>query len=88
MDFLMLLRGRRRLVIEIDGKQHYAEGDRASPRLYAEMMREDRTLRLDGYEVYRFGGDEFRDVQQARTEMRAFFGRILASHGYLEEASV
>ncbi|WP_431946881.1 hypothetical protein [Micromonospora marina] len=88
MDFLMLLRGRRRLVIEIDGKQHYAEGDRASPRLYAEMMREDRALRLDGYEVYRFGGHEFRDVQQARTDIRAFFGRILASHGYLEESSV
>jgi very-short-patch-repair endonuclease len=88
MDFLMLLRGRRRLVIEIDGKQHYANGDQASPRLYADMMREDRTLRLGGYEVYRFGGAEFRDIQEARTEMRAFFGRILASHGYLKESSV
>ncbi len=88
IDFLMLLRGRRRLVIEINGKQPYADGDQASLRLYAAMMREDRALRLDGYEVYRFGGAEFRDIQQARTEMRAFFGRILASHGYLEEPSV
>jgi very-short-patch-repair endonuclease len=88
MDFLMLLRGRRRLVIEIDGQQHYADGDQASPRLYAEMMREDRALRLDGYEVYRFGGAEFRDPQEAGTEIRAFFGRILTSHGYLRELSI
>ena len=27
----------------------------ASPDRYAEMVREDRTLRLTGYEVYRFG---------------------------------
>lgn len=38
MDFLMLLRGGRRLVIEIDGKHHYADGDRASPARYAEMV--------------------------------------------------
>jgi len=88
MDFLMLLRGRRRLVIEIDGKQHYADGDQASPRRYADMMREDRALRLDGYEVHRFGGAEFHDVQEAQTEMLTFFSRILASHGYLKEPSV
>ena len=88
MDFLMLLHGRRRLVIEIDGKQHYADGDQASPRRYAEMMREDRALRLDGYEIYRFGGAEFHDAQEARTEMLTFFGRILASHGYIDEPSV
>ena len=87
MGFLMRLRGRRRLVIEIDGNSSYANGDQASPRL-TNMMREDRALRLDGYEVYRFGGAEFRDIQEARTEMQAFFGRILASHGYLKELSV
>lgn len=45
-------------MIEVDGKQHYAEGDAASPRLSAEMVSEDRRLRLAGYEVYRFGGWE------------------------------
>ncbi|MBQ1047777.1 hypothetical protein KBX50_04645 [Micromonospora sp. C51] len=75
-------------MIEIDGQHHYAEGDRPSPRLYADMMREDRALRMDGYEVYRFGGHEFRDARQARTEIQAFFGRILTSHGYLDEATV
>ncbi|GIF01572.1 hypothetical protein [Paractinoplanes rishiriensis] len=65
MDFLLLLPNRIRVVIEWDGAQHYADdtvlahGRRhASPRRYAEMMAEDRALRLRGYEVYRFGGHE------------------------------
>jgi hypothetical protein len=63
MDFLLLLRDGARVVIEIDGKRHYAEGDIASPRLYAEMMAEDRRLRLAGYELYRFGAAEFPDTR-------------------------
>ena len=60
MDFLILLRNSTRIVIEIDGKQHYADReDRASPSQYAEMVAEDRRIRLLGYEVYRFGGAEF-----------------------------
>jgi very-short-patch-repair endonuclease len=58
MDFLLLFSARHRVVIEVDGKQHYAHGDRAEPNLYAEMVAEDRRLRLTGYEVYRFGGAE------------------------------
>ena len=58
MDFLFLLPYRQRVVIELDGQQHYANGDTASPRLYAEMAAEDRKLRLQGYELYRFGGYE------------------------------
>jgi very-short-patch-repair endonuclease len=79
----MLLRGRRRLVIEIDGKHHYADGDHASPRLYAEMMREDRALRLDGYEVFRFGGYDFCDAAQANVMVREFLENVLRAHGYL-----
>lgn len=45
-------------MLEVDEKQHYAEGEEASPRLYSEMVAEDRRLRLAGYEVYRFGGAE------------------------------
>lgn len=59
MDFLLLLSPYERIVMEIDGKQHYADGDRASPRLYADMVAADRALRLSGYEVFRFGGSEF-----------------------------
>lgn len=58
MDFLLLYSDRRRVVIEVDGQQHYAESGAASPRLYAQMAAEDRRLRLAGYEVYRFGGYE------------------------------
>src|SRR5215218_9307571 len=59
MDFLLLLPGQRRVVLELDGKQHYAREDgTADPARYAEMVREDRRLRLQGYEVYRFGGLE------------------------------
>lgn len=58
MDFLMLFSDSKRIVIEIDGQQHYANGDTASPKLYAEMVKYDRWMRLKGYEVYRFGGYE------------------------------
>lgn len=58
MDFLILFSSRHRVVLEVDGKQHYANGDTASPALYSEMVAEDRRLRLSGYEVYRFGGAE------------------------------
>lgn len=58
MDFLILFSSRHRVVLEVDGKQHYANGDTASPALYSEMVSEDRRLKLAGYEVYRFGGSE------------------------------
>lgn len=59
MDFLLLLPGGIRIVIEIDGKHHYAtENGQASPQLYSDMVAADRLLKLAGYEVYRFGGYE------------------------------
>lgn len=58
MDFLLLLPKRRWVIIEIDGAQHYSENRLPSPKLYAEMVSEDRRLRFAGYEVYRFGGYE------------------------------
>ena len=33
MDFLLLFSDKRRVVIEVDGKQHYAVGEKASPHL-------------------------------------------------------
>jgi len=76
MDFLLLLPRRIRVVLEVDGKQHYAEGDTASPRLYSEMMAEDRKLRLRGYEVYRFGGYEL-TAPGATDMLRQFFDGLL-----------
>lgn len=58
MDFLLLLPSNNRIVIEIDGKQHYSNGDVSSPKLYSEMVSEDRELKLRGYEIFRFGGYE------------------------------
>jgi len=58
MDFLMLFSNHDRIVLEIDGIQHYSENNTAKPNLYADMVAEDRKLRLAGYELYRFGGYE------------------------------
>jgi hypothetical protein len=78
MDFLLLLPGRRRVVLEVDGKQHYADDNgRASPARYAEMARSDRELRLGGYEVYRFGGAELPDLPTAAHVLKPFFDELL-----------
>ena len=58
MDFLLLLPGRQRIVIEVDGKHHFSENDHPSLKVYADMVSADRELRLAGYEVYRFGANE------------------------------
>lgn len=79
MDFLLLLPGHQRIVLEIDGKQHYSDGDVASPRLYAEMVAADRELRLRGYEIYRFGGYELSRNRTAEVAA-AFFERLFAVH--------
>ena len=80
MDFLMLLPNGIRVVIEIDGKQHYSEGDISSPKLYAEMMVDTRELQLKGYEVYRFGGYEFMDSQQMKQTVRDFFEMLFKKY--------
>jgi len=78
MDFLLLLPERRRVVIELDGKQHYSDDGRAAPKKYADMVREDRRLRLAGYEVYRFGGYELKDHGEAAEMLTGFFGELLS----------
>jgi hypothetical protein len=79
MDFLLLLAHSTRIVIEVDGKQHYATGARASPAKYAAMVREDRSLRLAGYEVYRFGASELLSRDGAR-RADEFFSALLQRH--------
>ncbi len=81
MDFLLLLERGARIVLEIDGSQHYADDRRnASPQKYAEMVRADRMLRLAGYEVYRFGGNDFAK-SGADTMIFDFFRRLFERHG-------
>jgi very-short-patch-repair endonuclease len=81
MDFLLLLPNRARVVIECDGIQHYAnDNGRASPRRYAEMVAEDRELRLRGYEVYRVGGQELQEPAHAKKVLSSFFDSLAERH--------
>lgn len=60
IDFLLIMPNLKRIIIEIDGKHHYANDDgRANVHKYAEMVKTDRALKLRGYDLYRFGGGEF-----------------------------
>jgi hypothetical protein len=71
MDFLLLLPHRRRVVLEVDGIQHYADSQGlADPARYAEMVAADRGLQLAGYEVYRFGGHEIADRRRGASHPR------------------
>lgn len=79
MDFLLLLDRCRRVVLEVDGIQHYADSERrASPAIYAEMVAADRELRLAGYEVYRFGGHEIANRTRAAEILDKFFDDLLS----------
>lgn len=86
MDFLLLLSDRVRVVIEVDGKHHYAVGEKAEPKLYSEMVGEDRRLQLAGYEVYRFGGYELQ-TEDAEHTVEEFFIRLFERHEVRQDAS-
>jgi very-short-patch-repair endonuclease len=80
MDFLMLLPNSGRVVIEVDGKHHYADNDgRADVDRYAAMMSADRDLRLAGYEVYRFGASEL-SGNGADQKVAEFFDRLFRQY--------
>lgn len=89
IDFLMILPNLKRVIIEIDGKHHYAREDgRADTKRYAEMVKLDRDLRLRGYEVYRFGGAEFYNDQNtpednAVSVVKDFFTALFKQHEIL-----
>ena len=93
MDFLMLVSERQRIVIELDGVQHYGEKQVipgrmypdyiASPERYAQMVAAQREMALAGYEVYRFGGKEFEDEEQARHMVIDFLESLFERHGVL-----
>jgi very-short-patch-repair endonuclease len=74
MDFLILFSNSDRVVIEVDGKQHYTDSTgEASPQKYAELVEADRQLRLAGYEVYRFGGYELKNERDKQVIIRFFY---------------
>jgi len=82
MDFLLLLPGKARVVLEVDGKQHYSDGDQSSPKKYTEMVALDRELKLLGYEVYRFGGYELTPNNQQM--ILDFFAALFRKHGLID----
>ncbi|OEJ21996.1 hypothetical protein AR457_39455 [Streptomyces agglomeratus] len=79
MDFLMLLPGNRRVVLEVDGMQHYTRNGGTEPdsAKYAATMAGDRDLKFGGYEVFRFGHDELRDREGAQPLLADFFATLL-----------
>lgn len=80
MDFLLFLPHGRRIVIEVDGAQHYSDDKgHPAPHRYAEMVEADRQLRLHGYEVYRFGGAELRR-ESGPPLVEGFFKELFKKH--------
>jgi len=79
MDFLLLLPGRQRVVIEVDGKHHFSEAEKPSLKVYSKMVSADRELRLAGYEIYRFGANELVG-DGAEKVLRDFFDKLFHLH--------
>lgn len=78
MDFLLLLPHGVRVVIEVDGKHHYAKGNgMADVHRYAQTMAADRDLKLAGYEVYRFGAAELQ-TSTAENDVKVFLCTLQA----------
>lgn len=81
MDFLMIFSHSNRVVIEIDGQQHYSESGKPSSRRYAEMVKAQREMSLLGYDVYRFGGYEFLDTQDVViSNIKSFFYNLFQKY--------
>src|SRR6266566_1081087 len=77
MDFLLLLPHAQRVVIEVDGAHHFTDPDgRPDGTKYADNMRGDRDLKLNGYEVFRFGATELLDRERARALLQQFFADL------------
>ncbi|WP_244128691.1 hypothetical protein [Burkholderia gladioli] len=81
MDFLLLLPQGVRVVIEVDGKHHYADGAGcADVQRYAQMAKGDRELKLAGYEVFRFGAAELQ-APIVKADVKAFFDALFKRYG-------
>lgn len=81
MDFLMLLPAGGRVVIEVDGIQHYSDNGRlASTRKYSQLVASDRKLKLAGYDVYRFSGAELIG-ENALDRIKNFFISLFTRYG-------
>ena len=80
---MLLLPDGIRIIIEIDGKQHYSDGDVSSPQKYADMVESDRKLKLYGYEIYRFGGFEFLEEKHPKAMITDFLQQLFTRYALL-----
>ena len=81
IDFLLLLPQGIRVVLEVDGKHHYADSDgSADVQRYADLVKADRELKIAGYEVFRFGAAELQDPT-AKADVKAFFEALFKRYG-------
>jgi len=81
MDFLLLLPQGVRVVLEVDGKHHYARDDgMADSTRYATMMAADRELKLAGYHVFHFGAAELQG-NAGDTIVKEFFAALFKRYG-------
>lgn len=86
MDFLMIFSETQRVVIEIDGVQHYADYVHGNSRhyasvdKYAEMVAAQREMTLAGYDVYRFGGKELYDESVGKIKIQDFFKKLFEKY--------
>lgn len=94
MDFFMLFSLKYRVVIEIDGQQHYADdeiapGTRykhyASPQRYAKMVSAQRSMSLYGYDVYRFGGKELSNPEEGKRLVKDFLRKLFRKYGVITD---
>lgn len=81
MDFLLLMPQGIRVVVEVDGRHHYADADGlADVQRYARMAMADRDLKLAGYEVFRFGATELQQTT-AKADVKRFFDALFKRYG-------
>ena len=81
MDFLLLISPSTRVVVEVDGIQHYSKSSgHADAVSYARMVAGDRELRLCGYDVYRFGGSELSSTKGSIELLRKFFDDLFSKY--------
>ncbi|MDC9481825.1 hypothetical protein PSM37_18070, partial [Clostridioides difficile] len=55
--------------------------DIASSKKYAEMVEDDRKLKIYGYNVFRFGGYEFLAEQKPKRKITQFFEELFKFYG-------
>jgi very-short-patch-repair endonuclease len=88
-DFLLLLPHRLRVILEVDGIQHYANKRNGiwsvDPSEYVKTIADTRDLQLSGYEVHRFSTKEWDTRDEAITVLKPFLARLFERRGVATE---